>query len=291
MTLRSLPTAPSMSRHPQVRSDISEGALSRWEPNIRQAADSSNPTISILDVIGQDWMGNGITAARVSGALRAIGKQDVTVEINSPGGDFFEGLAIYNALREHPMNVTVKVLGLAASAAAVIAMAGDTVMVPRAGFLMIHNVWVMAMGDQNDLREIADSLQPFDAVAADIFAARSNLPPSDIVNMLNVETWMSGSEAVNKGFADSLLPSDQLASAPRNELSAGPSGAIRRMDSALAKGERLPRSERRKLINELTGTPCAAGKDDMPGAVENAVADDGSAGLRFALARFKLATA
>jgi ATP-dependent Clp protease protease subunit len=291
MTIRTLPTAPAMSRHPNVRSDISEGAMQRWQPNIRHAIDSSNPTISILDVIGEDWMGNGITAARVSGALRNIGQQDVTVEINSPGGDFFEGLAIYNALREHPMNVTVKVLGLAGSAAAVIAMAGDTIQMPRAGFLMIHNVWVMAMGDQNELREVADSLEPFDAVTADIFASRSGLPMKDIVNMLSTETWMSGSDAITKGFADSLLPSDQVTSSAKNEVTGGPSAAMRRVDSLLAKGERLPRSERRKLLNELAGKPSAAEEVDMPRAVETAVEYDGATVLRMALGRLKLATA
>ncbi|MFT2622165.1 head maturation protease, ClpP-related, partial [Escherichia coli] len=74
---------------------------------------------------------------------------------NSPGGDMFEGLAIYNLLREHEGEVNVKVLGLAASAGSVIAMAGDTVQIARAGFLMIHNAWVVAMGNRNDLRELA----------------------------------------------------------------------------------------------------------------------------------------
>ncbi|KLB48562.1 peptidase, partial [Xanthomonas euvesicatoria] len=104
----------------------------------------------------------GVTARRVAGALRAMGKGPVTVNVNSPGGDMFEGLAIYNLLREHDGEITVKVLGLAASAASIIAMAGDTVQIARAGFLMIHNAWVMAVGNRNDLIEVADTLKPFD---------------------------------------------------------------------------------------------------------------------------------
>ncbi|MBN0106041.1 Clp protease ClpP, partial [Pseudomonas aeruginosa] len=90
--------------------------------------------------IGYDWWtGEGVTAKRIAGALRAIGGDvDVTVNINSPGGDVFEGLAIYNLLREHKGKVTVRVLGLAASAASFIAMAADEVKIARAGFLMIH---------------------------------------------------------------------------------------------------------------------------------------------------------
>ncbi|HCF5801664.1 TPA: Clp protease ClpP, partial [Pseudomonas aeruginosa] len=104
-----------------------------------------------------------------AGALRAIGGDvDVTVNINSPGGDVFEGLAIYNLLREHKGKVSVNIIGLAASAASFIAMAGDEIRIGRAAFLMIHNAWLIAMGNRNDLREIADWLEPFDMTLADI---------------------------------------------------------------------------------------------------------------------------
>src|SRR5690606_30844040 len=104
------------------------------------AVDDEERTIGIYDVIGQDfWTGEGVTAKRVAAALRSMGAGPVTVYINSPGGDVFEGLAIYNLLREHKGEVTVKVMGLAASAAPVIEMAGDVVQVPRARFLMILN--------------------------------------------------------------------------------------------------------------------------------------------------------
>jgi ATP-dependent Clp protease protease subunit len=87
----------------------------------------------MYDVIGEDfWSGGGVTVNRVDAALRQIGNQDVEVHINSPGGDMFEGIAIYNRLLEHPGKVTVKVLGLAASAASIIAMAGEEVLIgPR----------------------------------------------------------------------------------------------------------------------------------------------------------------
>lgn len=295
MSIRTLPLFPKMARLDNIRSEFSPLAMERWNRDIRSAsAGSDNNTISILDVIGQDWMGNGITASRVAGALRAIGNKDVTVEINSPGGDFFEGLAIYNMLREHPKSVTVKVLGLAASAGSIIAMAGDEIMVPRAGFLMIHNVWVFAIGDRNDLHAAADALEPFDAAAADVFAARSGLETKEIAKMLDKETWLSGEQAVEKGFADSLLPSDEVTKA-KNE-SAAHITAARQIEAALAKGERMPRSTRRKLIKEITGTPSAAGEDGTPraageGAPSVAVETDGAARLRLSLSRLKLATA
>lgn len=289
MKKRTLPVAAIGARPNGLQSDVSPQAMERWQRGIRATAGTDNNVISIMDVIGEDWMGQGITAKRVSGALRAIGDKPVVVEINSPGGDYFEGLAIYNVLREHTQDVTVKVVGIAASAASVIAMAGDTIMVPRAGFLMIHNVWVVAIGNKDDLRAVADGLEPFDAVAAEIYAARSGMNIKEIVKMLDAETWIGGDDAVAMGMADALLPSDEVSKA-RNELVEGPGAAMRAIDAALAKGDRMPRSERRRLINELTGKPSAAVEGDTPRAVE-VVVDDGATGLRFALARLKLATA
>lgn len=286
MTIRTLPVAKIGTRPNNVQSDISPLAMERWNPDVRNAGGTDNNIISIMDYIGADMFGNGVTSNRVTGALRAIGNQPVTVEINSPGGDFFEGLAIYNALREHTNSVTVKVLGMAASAAAIIAMAGDQILVARAGFLMIHNVMVLAYGNANEMRDIADSLDPFDAVLTDIFASRSGLAPKDVTKMLDAETWIGGSEAVDMGMADGLLPSDEI-STTKNKPANGPAAAMRRIDAALAKGERISRSERRNLIKELASMPSATSEDDTPSAVENAV-DDGSTGLRLALAHLTL---
>lgn len=109
MTKRPLPAA-DLSVRPGVRSDVSQKALAHWSPDIRGAVDEKDASISILDVIGQDFWGEGVTAKRIAGALRAIGPRPVTVVINSPGGDVFEGIAIYNLLREHPETVTVKIV-------------------------------------------------------------------------------------------------------------------------------------------------------------------------------------
>jgi ATP-dependent Clp protease protease subunit len=127
-------------------------------------------------VIGQDpWTGEGVTSKADRGALRPSARSDVTVNINSPGGDFFEGIAIYSLLREHPHNVTVKVMGLAASAASIIAMAGDKIEISDIGFLMVHNAWALAVGNRHDMREAADTLEPFDDAMAGLYAARAGV--------------------------------------------------------------------------------------------------------------------
>lgn len=266
MTQRDLPSAKVATRQ-GLRSELLPSALDRWNPAVASAATDSEAeaTISILDVIGADWFGEGITAKRVAGALRAIGKKPVTVLINSPGGDYFEGLAIYNLLRDHPEKVTVKVLGIAASAASVIAMAGDERLIARAGFIMIHNTWVIAGGDRHALRDVADWLEPFDAMAVDIYAASTGIDSKELGKMLDRETWVGGSDAVEKGFADALLPADEIDSSVENSAEAKPVSAAHKVDALLARLS-VPRSERRELIQALKGSMPGAAPTGMSGA-------------------------
>jgi ATP-dependent protease ClpP protease subunit len=244
-----------------VRSEILPRAFDRWHAGVRAAGDDTERTISVYDVIGYDyWSGEGVTAKRVAGALRAMGKGPVTVNVNSPGGDMFEGLAIYNLLREHEGEVTVKVLGLAASAASVIAMAGDTVQIARAGFFMIHNAWIMAAGNRNDLREYADWLEPFDAAMADIYSARTGEDIKAIAKLLDAESWIGGTQAVEDGFADDLLPSDQV----EQKGAKANASAVRRIEAAL-RASGMPKSEALRLISEFKsgmGDPAGGGEGD-----------------------------
>ncbi len=284
MTLKTIPAAPEARPRAQVHCDLTPKALERWNPSIKAASTDDN-TITIYDPIGYDWWtGEGVTAKRISGALRSIGDNDVVVKINSPGGDVFEGLAIYNLFREHKGKVTVQILGLAASAASFIAMAADEIQIARAGFLMIHNSWTMAAGDRNDIREVADFLEQIDGTLADIYAVRTGDPIEAMRKLMDVETWMGGAAAIEAGFADSLLSSDAAiedvgASAPHQV-------AARRMDLILAK-QGMPRSERRALIQELkAGTPGAttSGKQNAAAIPTDLV--DPIAELQAALSRF-----
>jgi ATP-dependent Clp protease, protease subunit len=266
MTLRILPSA-AVGIRPGLHSKVTARAFNNWNPDIRQASGDTQTvenTISVLDVIGNDAWGEGVTAKRVAAALRSIGDRDVVVNINSPGGNYFEGLAIYNTLREHKAKVTVKILGVAASAASVIAMAADEVQIARAGFLMIHNAWVVAEGDRHQLREVADFLEPFDAAAVDIYVARSGMDAKDVAKMLDRETWIGGAEAVEKGLADALLSSDEIAASPQNSAAAKTRVAAHRVDDLLAQLN-VPRSERRDLIAALKG--------GMPGAASTGMHD------------------
>ncbi|WP_024900306.1 head maturation protease, ClpP-related [Brucella rhizosphaerae] len=263
MTMRKLPSA-KVSIRAGLRSELATSALDRWNSSVKSATVDADNTVSILDPIGEDWFGDGVTAKRISAALRNIGKKDVVVSINSPGGDYFEGLAIYNLLREHPAKVTVKIVGIAASAASVIAMAADEVQIARAGFIMIHNTWVVAKGDRHALRDVADWLEPFDVTATDIYAARTGLDENEIGRMLDRETWIGGAEAVEKGFADSLLSADEIESKANNSMESRQQVAAHKFDTLLARAN-VPRSERRELLNALKG--------GMPGATVTGMQD------------------
>lgn len=283
MTIRNLPIAPVASSRPGVSCDITPKALEHWNRAISAADQDDDATISIFDPIGYDpWSGDGVTAKRISAALRSLNGKDVVVNINSPGGDVYEGLAIYNLFREYKGKVTMRVLGVAASAASFLAMAGDEIQIARAAFFMIHNAWVMAVGNRHDLRDVADWLEPFDKTITEIYVARTGGDAKAVQKQMDAETWLGGSDAVAQGFADSLLASDAIAEVEDED---GASNAAHRLDVLLARGG-VPRSERRKLIQEIkTGTPSAAGNGTRDAADSVSVPTDLIAGLKSALER------
>lgn len=171
--------------------------------NVQALAEAA--TISIFDAIGPDT-----NARRIAAALRQIGPRPVTVEINSPGGDAFEGVAIYNQLRAHGQPITVQVLGIAASAASIVAMAGDRIEIAKNGQLMIHNSHALAIGDARAMIEIAQILSKMDRAMAQTYADRTGLAIDQASALMDAETWMAADEALQLGFADSLLARDAM---------------------------------------------------------------------------------
>lgn len=246
----------------RLRWQVSQQALSRWDSSLQAAAPvNSDRTISILDVIGHDyWTGEGVTSKRIAAALRTMGAGPVDVVINSPGGDVFEGLAIRTLLREHQGEVTVKVLGLAASAASIIMTGGDNIQIAKSGFVMIHNCWTVGAGDQHYLRQVADHLEPFDAAMAEIYVERTGGELADVRKMMDAETWIVGSAAVDAGFADEFLASDQIGS----DNARASASAVRQMESAL-RASGMPKSEACRLISQFkasAGDPAGTGAGD-----------------------------
>lgn len=160
------------------------------------------PEILIYDDIGPEEWG-GVSAKAVKAQLDAMGDAtEITVRINSPGGDVFDGFAIYNLLKQHPAHVTVKVDGMAASAASVIAMAGDTIEMASNARMMIHNPWTMAVGDSASLQKTAALLDQIKESIVATYKARVSMEEADIAEAMDAEFWFGAKAAIELGFAD-----------------------------------------------------------------------------------------
>lgn len=131
--------------------------------------------------------------------------EDVEVHINSGGGDVYAGSEIYTALRAYSGHVTVKIVGVAASAASVIAMAGDTVEISPTAQIMIHNVSAGVRGDHNSLLHEAGVLEGFDKSIASAYMDKTGKAMDDLLELMNRETWFDARSAVENGFADKVM--------------------------------------------------------------------------------------
>ncbi|MEO4000320.1 head maturation protease, ClpP-related [Mesorhizobium sp. CAU 1732] len=258
-------TMPRIDLPPRqgVSARTPEAVLDRWDSSVRSADAVGDNVISIYDVIGEDyWSGGGFTLKRLDAALRTIGRRDFEVHINSPGGDMFEGVAIYNKIRDHAeangLTVKVKVLGLAASAASVIAMAGDEIEIGAASEIMIHNCWTIAIGNRRDFAKMSETMEKFDASMAGVYEARSGNNAETVAEWMDAETWFSGQEAIDAGFATELLPADRLKTDPD-------ASAMAQTVRAEKKAERAMRmagasiKEAKTTISEMKSAPRDAG--------------------------------
>jgi ATP-dependent Clp endopeptidase proteolytic subunit ClpP len=164
-----------------------------------QAKDNGDSEILIYDFIG--WPFND--PRELIAALSGMGS--VTVRINSPGGDVFDGMAIYNAFQSHKGTVTTRIEGVAASMASVIAMAGKKVQAYDNTMLMIHNAWTVMAGNQYDLRETADILEKIDGNILNVYYDKSKTGKRELSDMMKAETWLTAKEAKEKGFVDLIV--------------------------------------------------------------------------------------
>lgn len=179
--------------------------------NVEFKAAGSRGEIWLYDQIGESFWGDGISAKTFQKELAALGRiTTLNVRINSPGGDVFDGLAIYNQLKTHPARVVVDVDGLAASIASVIAMAGDEVRMAANSMMMIHNPHGMAVGDASEMQRVAALLQQVKGSLSDTYAARTGQQKDQLNAWMDDETWMSAETAVQYGFADAVTNAQQV---------------------------------------------------------------------------------
>lgn len=154
------------------------------------------------------------SASQFRDLLKQIGDvKTINLHINSPGGDVFEGVSIYNMLKQNKANIHVYVDGLAASIASVIAMAGDTITMPENSMLMIHNPWTIAQGNSKELRKVADDMDKMGESIKASYLSKSNnkLDVDTLTKLMDDETWLTAKEAVDYGLADEVLEPVQMA--------------------------------------------------------------------------------
>ena len=170
-----------------------------------EQAVSTERTLFLNGTIAEEsWFDDDITPALFKSDLMD-GEGDVIVWINSPGGDCFAAAQIYNMLRDYPGHVTVKIDSIAASAASVIAMAGDTVQMSPVGIMMIHNPVTIAIGDHNDMQKAIDMLSGVKDSIINAYATKTGLSRSKLSRLMEDETWMDTGQAIALGFADEVI--------------------------------------------------------------------------------------
>lgn len=175
-------------------------------------ANEKSADIYIYEDIGEGWFG-GFTALQFKAELDELGDvETLNVYINSPGGDVFDGVAIYNQLRRHKAKVVVEIDALAASIASLIAMAGDEIYMAENALLMIHDPWAMAIGTERDMLKVAEDLRLVkNATLVSTYVKRTGLKASKISEMMAEETWMSAAEARENKFIDDVTAEKRMA--------------------------------------------------------------------------------
>ena len=171
---------------------------------LRNDADGESELYLDGAIASETWWGDEVTPAAFQAELKQH-TGDVTVWINSPGGDVFAAAQIYTMLRNHPGKVTVKIHGIAASAASVVAMAGDTTLISPVGMLMIHNPSTMAAGEKKDMEQAIAVLEEVKESILNAYAAKTGLSRNRLAKMMDAETWLNANEAMRLGFVDGIL--------------------------------------------------------------------------------------
>lgn len=174
----------------------------------RNQADENAPEARVLELNGtiasESWFDDDVTPQMFKDELFA-GEGDITVWINSPGGDCIAASQIYSMLMDYKGNVTVKIDGIAASAASVIAMAGNTVLMSPVSTMMIHNPATVAMGDHNEMQKAIEMLNEVKESIINAYEIKTGLSRAKLSHLMDSETWMNANKAVELGFADGII--------------------------------------------------------------------------------------
>lgn len=191
--------------------------------------------ITIYGVIGTSWWNDSFSASDIDEAIKEAGSNDIIINLNSPGGDAFDGISIFNRLKRHEGKVTIHVDGWACSAASVIAMAADELIMGLGSMMMIHEASNIIWGTKTDMRKEADVLEELEEGIIDIYMTKANVSREEIREKVDAETWFSAKKAVEIGFANKAKGTEQTELTEPNNVSSSV----------------LNNEQKRQIINEL----------------------------------------
>lgn len=185
--------------------------LQKVNNRLEVKASGDETVLYIYGTIGEDWYGEGITAKSVRDQLDKITASEITVRINSGGGSVFDGIAIMNLLKSHPARIKVLVDGYAASAASVIAMAGDEIIMPSNTMMMIHRPWTFAYGNVDELMEVCDSLEKIGEATRQSYMDRFTGDAEAFNEIYNKESYLTAEECLAYGLCDKVTSESKSA--------------------------------------------------------------------------------
>lgn len=218
--------------------------------SVRMLANGKKAEIMIYDVIGESFFFDGVTAKSVAESLAAIGSvEEIDVRINSPGGSVWQGMAIYNGLKNHTAKINVHIDGLAASMATIVAMAGDTISMAQNAMFMIHEPRTYAEGTAEDLLSQASLLEKLTTQAVLTYVSRTKMKEEDVREAMSAETWYTAEEAKAAGFITNIAANKQItAHFDVSKFEKAPSWAQSQMRALVA----VPEKDKEQMSEQKT---------------------------------------
>ena len=244
-----------------------------------KALSEEKAEIWIYEQIGEDlWDGSGVTAKGFQKDLAAVKARQIDLHINSPGGVVFDGITIYNLLKQHPAKITTYIDGLAASIASVIALAGDTVVMAENALYMIHNPFGMAYGNAKELRAYADVLEKVGGSMLSAYKAKTGMDEAELLALLDAETWLTAAEAKEHGFVDEIAEEMDMAACAKFVPSLVKAG-VKNIPDILNKKEEITPKVLEKALRDA-GCSRAQAKSILVHGLRDADREPGKGDLR-----------
>jgi len=221
--------------------------------NWARDADTGSRVLYLDGVIAEEsWFDDDVTPAAFKEELFA-GEGDITIWLNSPGGCCVAASQIYAMLMDYPGNVTIKIDGIAASAASVIAMAGTSILMAPTALMMVHNPLTIAIGDSEEMRKAIGMLDEVKEAIINAYQIKTDLPRDKLSNLMDAETWLSAHKAIELGFADGMLEDEK-----RKPSATGASGGDTYAFSRRAVTNSLLNKVRYQIDTKPPGVPIAS---------------------------------